>query len=116
MLKKDKGRIWAGRHRSRKCDRICRALTSGRTPLIPHPVQLCGCCSLYKAVEQLADVGMLLLMMMMRLWWLLLLLLLLLLGKVVVLLLLLVRVVRVLGHSLLAGWMLQLLLGSSHPL
>ena len=68
---------------------------------------------MYKAVEQLVDVG-LLLMMMMRLWWLLLLLLLL--GKVVMLLLLLVRVVMVLGHSLPAGRTLQLLLGSSHPL
>ena len=96
------GRIRAGRHRSRQCDRICRTLTPGRTPLIPHPVQLCGCCSVYKAVEYPVDVGLLLLMMM-RLWWLLLLLLLLLLGKVVVLLLLLVRVVRVLGHSLPAG-------------
>jgi len=35
--------------------------------------------------------------------------------KVVMLLLLLVRVVRVLGHSLPAGCMLQLLLGRSHP-
>jgi len=75
-------------------------LTPGCTPLIPHPVQLCGCCSVYKAVEYPVDVGLLLLMMM-RLWWLLLLLLLL--GKVVVLILLLVRVVRVLGHSLPAG-------------
>ena len=92
-------------------------MTPGRTPLIPHPVQLCGCCSVYKAVEYPVDVGLLLLLLM-RLWWLLLLLLLLLLGKVVVLLLLLVRVVvvLVLGHSLPAGQMLQLLLGSSHPL
>jgi len=57
----------------------------------------------YKAVKQPEDVG-LMLMLLMRLWWLLL------------LLLLLVRVVMVLGRSLLAGRMLQLLLGSSHPL
>ena len=90
-------------------------MTPGCTPLIPHPVQLCGCCSVYKAVEYPVDVG-LLLMMMMRLWWLLLLLLLLWLGKVVVLLLLVVRVMVALGHSLPAGRMLELLLGSSHPL
>ena len=60
---------------------------------------------MYKAVEHLVDVGLRLLMM--RLWWLLLLLL---------LLLLVVRVVVVLGHSLPADRMLQLLLGSSHPL
>ena len=54
------------------------------------------------------DVGLLLLMMMRLLW--LLLLLLLLLGKVVMLLLLVLRVVVVLGHSLPAGRMLQLLL------
>jgi len=66
------GRIWAGRHRSRQCDRILRTLTPGRTPFVLHPVQLCGCCSVYKAVEQLVDVG-LLLMLLMQLWWLLLL-------------------------------------------
>ena len=87
-------------------------MTPGCTPLIPHPVQLCGCCSVYKAVKYPVEVGLLLLMMIMRLWWLLLLLL----GKVVMLLLLVLRVVVVLGHSLPAGRMLQLLLGSSYPL
>ena len=55
------------------CDRICRTLTPGRTPLVPHPVQLCDCCLVYKAVEQLVDVGLLMLLPM-GLWWLLLLL------------------------------------------
>jgi len=70
----------------------------------------------YKAVEYPVDVG-LLLMMKMRLWWLLLLLMIMMLMRLWwLLLLLLVRVVVVLGHSLPAGRMPQLLLGSSHPL
>ena len=89
-----------------KCDRICRTLTPGRTPLVPHPVQLCGCCLVYKAVGQLVDVWLLLLLLLLGLM---------VVVMVMLLLLLMVRVVMVLEHSMRVGRMLQLLLGISHP-